>query len=179
MSLSAVSQAGFSGGAVLQLWWCHGFFFPAICGGGYYQGVLEQCARKVVQGWTWGEQRWFLAGICPLWGWVTLWRGLQALKCIINLMYFSNLFSGATHYSIGHYPAARSSSHWAGPGGRNTSFSAFWFFFFFVFSFLLPLIEALIFVKSCICLVFNHLSLKLYHFVMIHFYHNCISPWSC
>lgn len=166
-------QPGFSRRALLRLWLCHGFFFPAVRGCGYCQGVLEQCAK---QGWAWGEQWWFPAGFCPVWGWITLWNGLQALKYIINLIYFSNLFCGATHYSTGHRPVSGSSSDWPGPRGRNISLSAFWGF---VFSFLLPLVEALIFVKSCICLVFNHLSLKLYHFVMIHFYHNCISPWSC
>lgn len=80
-----------------ELWWCHGFLFAAIHGGGCCQGVLEQCAK---QGWAWGEQRWFLAGFCPVWGWITLWNGLQALKCIIHLVYFSNLFWGATHYPL-------------------------------------------------------------------------------
>lgn len=56
VSLSAMSQTEFSGRAVLQLWWCHGFFFPAFRVGGYCQGVLERCAKLTVQGWAWGEE---------------------------------------------------------------------------------------------------------------------------
>lgn len=99
--------------AVVVLWM--EFSLQQSMVGVYCQGVLERCAKQELQGWAWGELRWLLAGIFPVWGWITLCNGLQVLKCINNLMSFSNLSHRATHYSIGHCPAAGSSSDWPGP----------------------------------------------------------------